>query len=69
MNADPISLVSTLIEAGNVDTVYRDLYSGRGRALHQSAGMADWARSGDATHSEASAAVISTRSLVIVVRS
>jgi len=33
MNADPISLVSTLIEAGNVDTVYRDLYSGRARTL------------------------------------
>jgi hypothetical protein len=28
MNVDPISLVSTLVEAGNVDTMYRDLYLG-----------------------------------------
>src|SRR5262245_10563881 len=33
MNADPISLVSTLVEAGNVDTMYRDLYLGRARTL------------------------------------
>ncbi len=32
MNVDPISLVSTLVEAGNVDTMYRDLYLGRARA-------------------------------------
>ena len=25
MNVDPISLVSTLVEAGNVDPMYRDL--------------------------------------------
>src|SRR5262249_40554383 len=33
MNADPISLVSTLVEAGSVDTMYRDLYLGRARTL------------------------------------
>ena len=33
MGADAISLVSTLIEAGSVDTVYRDLYLERARAL------------------------------------
>ena len=33
MNAGPISLVSTLIEAGNVDTVYRELYLGRAQTL------------------------------------
>jgi len=33
MTADPISLVSTLVEAGSVDTMYRDLYLGRSRTL------------------------------------
>ena len=33
MTADPISLVSTLVEAGSVDTMYRDLYLGRARTL------------------------------------
>ena len=33
MNADPISLVSTLVEAGSIDTVYRDLYLGRAQTL------------------------------------
>src|SRR5262245_28382668 len=33
MAGDPISVVTTLIEAGNVDTVYRDLYLERARAL------------------------------------
>src|SRR5882724_10073655 len=33
MDTDPIALVSTLIEAGSVDTVYRDLYLGRAQTL------------------------------------
>src|SRR5262249_38669845 len=33
MSTDPISLVSTLVEAGSIDTVYRDLYLGRARTL------------------------------------
>jgi hypothetical protein len=33
MGADSISLVSALIEAGNVDTVYRDVYLARARTL------------------------------------
>jgi hypothetical protein len=33
MDAEPISLVASLVEAGNIDTVYRDLYVGRARAL------------------------------------
>jgi hypothetical protein len=33
MDNDPISVVSALIEAGAVDTVYRDLYLGRARTL------------------------------------
>jgi hypothetical protein len=33
MTAGPISLVSTLVEAGSVDTMYRDLYLGRARTL------------------------------------
>jgi len=33
MNADPISLVSTLVEAGSVDTMHRDLYLERARTL------------------------------------
>jgi hypothetical protein len=30
---DPLELVSKLIDCGNVDTVYRDVYLGRGRTL------------------------------------
>ena len=33
MEAEPISLVATLVEAGGIDTVYRDLYLGRARTL------------------------------------
>lgn len=33
MASDPISVVSALIEAGNVDTVYRDVYLERARTL------------------------------------
>src|SRR5262249_60184720 len=33
MDTDPISLVSTLVEAGSIDTVYRDLYLGRAQTL------------------------------------
>ena len=33
MDSNPISLVSTLLETGNVDTVYRDVYVGRARTL------------------------------------
>src|SRR2546426_367469 len=33
MDTDPIALVSTLIEAGSIDTVYRDLYLGRAQTL------------------------------------
>ena len=33
MTVDPISLVSTLAAARNVDTMYRDLYLGRARTL------------------------------------
>ena len=33
MDAEPFSLVATLVEAGSVDTVYRDLYLGRARTL------------------------------------
>src|SRR4030095_2676544 len=33
MDAEPISLVATLVEAGNIDTVYRDLYLERARTL------------------------------------
>src|SRR3989442_15780127 len=33
MHTDPIALVSTLIEAGSIDTVYRDLYLGRAQTL------------------------------------
>src|SRR5262245_33591160 len=33
MSADPISLVTALVDAGSIDTVYRDLYLGRARAL------------------------------------
>ena len=29
MGGDAISIVSALIEAGNVDTMYRDVYLGR----------------------------------------
>src|SRR6266699_2118748 len=33
MGGDAISIVSALIEAGNVDTMYRDVYLGRARML------------------------------------
>ena len=33
MDTDPISLASTLVEAGSIDTVYRDLYLGRAQTL------------------------------------
>src|SRR2546430_3495338 len=33
MDTDPIAVVSTLIEAGSIDTVYRDLYLGRAQTL------------------------------------
>jgi hypothetical protein len=33
MGADAISLVGALVEAGNIDTVYRDLYLGRAQML------------------------------------
>src|SRR5262249_57087225 len=33
MDTDPISVVSALVETGSIDTVYRDLYLGRARAL------------------------------------
>jgi hypothetical protein len=33
MDSDPVSVVSALIEAGNVDTVYRDVYLERARTL------------------------------------
>src|SRR5262249_25724482 len=33
MDIDPIALVSTLVEAGSIDTVYRDLYLGRAQTL------------------------------------
>jgi len=33
MDAEPISLVAGLIEAGRIDTVYRDLYLARARSL------------------------------------
>jgi len=33
MGTDPISLVSALVDAGSVDTMYRDLYLGRARTL------------------------------------
>src|SRR5258705_4804607 len=33
MGSDPISVVSTLLEAANVDTVYRDVYLERARTL------------------------------------
>jgi hypothetical protein len=33
MDSDPTALVSALIEAGNADTVYRDVYLDRARAL------------------------------------
>src|SRR4030095_5930561 len=33
MGSEPISAVSTLLEAGNVDTVYRDVYLERARTL------------------------------------
>ncbi len=33
MGGDASSIVSALIEAGNVDTMYRDVYLGRARTL------------------------------------
>jgi len=33
MGADAISVVGALVEAGNIDTVYRDLYLGRAQTL------------------------------------
>jgi len=33
MGVDPISLVSALVDVGNIDTVYRDLYLARAQAL------------------------------------
>jgi len=33
MDTEPIALVTALVEAGNIDTVYRDLYVGRARTL------------------------------------
>jgi hypothetical protein len=33
VDVDPLSLVSTLVEVGGIDTVYRDLYLGRAHTL------------------------------------
>src|SRR5215471_4956695 len=33
MGADPIALVNALVEAGSIDTMYRDLYLGRAQTL------------------------------------
>src|SRR5262249_61516935 len=33
MGADPIALVGALVEAGSIDTMYRDLYLGRAQTL------------------------------------
>ena len=33
MGADPIALVNSLVEAGSIDTMYRDLYLGRAQTL------------------------------------
>src|SRR5215813_15283021 len=33
MGADPITLVGALVDAGSIDTMYRDLYLGRAQTL------------------------------------